>query len=141
MNFLDNHGDAFGVALILIALGIVVFATIDRSYGRADRARRATERALRQVDAERAAATTRRDRQAYWRLHQRFVLVVQGVPVVEAAARAARSEIVDEPIPYGLPDMPNPYAPVWTSGRLLDDATHVHTEFGQVVRTRFGRPA
>lgn len=46
---------------------------------------------------------------------------------------------VDEPIPYGLAAAPDPYAPVWTSGRLLDDGTHVHTEFGQIVRTSLGR--
>jgi hypothetical protein len=52
-------------------------------------------------------------------------------------ADTATRVTVDEPIPYGL--APDRYAPVWTSGWLLDDGTHVHTEFGQVVRTHFGR--
>lgn len=49
----------------------------------------------------------------------------------------AATVVVDEPIPFT--PAPDPYAPAWTSGWLLDDGTHVHTEFGQVVRSGFGR--
>ncbi len=44
---------------------------------------------------------------------------------------------VDEPIPYGL--APDPDAPAWTSGWLDDGGNHVHTEFGQIVRSGFDR--
>lgn len=128
MTFLDQHWDAAGVALILI----VVIALIDRGYTRAATRMRG-----------RHSARLDRANDAYWRLHRKYrALCTAGFTVEQAAAEVEAEELarhVDEPIPYGLPGVPNPYAPAWTSGALLDDGAHVHTEFGQAVRTRFGR--
>lgn len=106
MTFMQTHWDAFGVALILIALAIVVFAAMDRAYTRAARARREVHRVLRNLD-----------RRAYWRLHHRYTALCSAGITVEQAAAAEAEQITayHAPIPYELVDAPA-YRPVFTEG-------------------------
>lgn len=97
MTFFDQHGDAFGVALILSALFVVALVLMDRAYTRTANAMRRVHRELRG-----------NDRAAYWRLHHRYTaLCSAGVTVEQAAAQAEVLTAVDEPIPY---------LPVFTEG-------------------------
>lgn len=125
MSFLTAHGDALGVAVALLVLAYLN--------------RRAYKRLLARVRAQRDLARAEywdmRDQRNDARADMRLLRALE--PAVDFAESCSAS--VDVPIPYGVG--PDPYAPVWTSGALLDDGASAHREFGDVIRTRFGQEA
>lgn len=122
-NLMTSHYDALGVAVVLLTLAYLN--------------RRAYKRTLKRVRAQRD------NTRAECAMVREQLYMARGdlrlLRALEPAVTAADALNVDEPIPYGVG--PDPYAPVWTSGPLLDDGATAHREFGDVVRARFGTEA